>query len=303
MSTVQNLSIEGQKEARRRAADAVWQRQQERLRLHRALAVALRKHERTLHAAAGEASASHREHTALAATLAALDAQLAAAEEAWREAEGTVRAARSAATGREAEAAASALASVARASGRTLADVEAALREHLHHVAGLGEEWDALTERLAEASRLGREVGLMVRDARLMTPTALTLLTLQHNGYRLREAQTHEGLIAYFVSADGTHEVAVRHRPPEQTALTQALDQEVAFQIQFETFGQEGEACLDVLEDFVLGVEEAALGRVTYAGPGQYPKRDGDSGIPIPVRETAGPSRLPQRGTGEREQR
>ncbi|MDX1548826.1 MAG: hypothetical protein R3247_17640, partial [Rhodothermales bacterium] len=90
---------------------------------------------------------------------------------------------------------------------------------------------------------------------------------------------------------------------PEATALAQALDHEAAFQIQFETFGQEGEACLDVLEDFVLGVEEAALGRVTYAGPGQYPKRDGDSGIPVPVRLASGPSRLPQRGDGEREQR
>ncbi|MDX1548303.1 MAG: hypothetical protein R3247_14995, partial [Rhodothermales bacterium] len=223
MSTVQNLSIEGQKEARRRAADAVWQRQQQRLRLHRALTDALQRHERDLRDAAGEAAAADHAHGDLHASLRALDAQLIAAERAWQEAEGSVHAARRAGEG-EAAATADALARAARTSHRALADVEEALRAHIHRAPHLGAETDALAEQLAEAARLGQEVGLLVHDARLMTPTALTLLTLQHNGYRLREAQTHEGLIAYFVSADGTHEVAVRHRPPEATALAQALD-------------------------------------------------------------------------------
>ena len=302
MSTIQGLSIEAQEEARRRARDELYRRQQERLELNRALIEAVR-------AGLAEAGASGREQASLREALEALRAQLADADAEWE----AVRAAR--ASGREAAPSTTEglrrLAAAVRSGAQALESIEAALREAAHRLDYLtrsaeGDEAAAraLREKLSRAAQLSAEMTFLLRDARLVTPTVLTLLAMQSNGYTLRETTSKDGLIGYFVSADRSHQVAVRHRPAgaQRSELARALEQETAYQMEVETFQQQGEACLDVLEDFVLGLEETHLADVTWAPPRRYPKRDGASGIPVPVPVSpADVAAIPPRAERERE--
>ncbi len=279
MSTIQGLSIEAQDEARRRAIDEVYRRQQERLELSRELVDVLRQEQEV-----------RRAHIDLQADLDALHTRLAEVEATWEAMQLAHEAPREAEAQQEAE---DRLARTMQAGLRAADLLEDGLRmasRRLDYLPAASVEVDqrALQEKLERSAQLGTELTFLLRDPRLLTPAVLTLLAMQGNGYDLRETLSKDGLIGYFVSTDRTHQVAVRHRPAAgPSAFQQQLEEETAYQMEVETFQQEGDACLDVLEDFVLGLEATEMAGVTWAAPRHYPKRDGDSGIPVPVPVTA----------------
>ncbi len=136
----------------------------------------------------------------------------------------------------------------------------------------------ALSAQTARLSQLTRELDFLTQQRELLVPAVVTLSAMQSNGYVLRDTVTRDGLIAYFESADKGHDVAVRHR----TAVTQGQP----WELDAETFGLQGEGCLFVLDDFVAAAEETGIAELEPAGPARLPKRDGETGIPLPVYPT-----------------
>lgn len=129
-----------------------------------------------------------------------------------------------------------------------------------------------------EIQQLECELHFITQQEQLLAPTIMTLVAMRENGYVLRETLSHDDMIAYFESADQSHEVAVRQRSvqQEQSAFADRWQMEV------ETFRLSDEACLDVLEDFVMGMEELGEVGMLQQTSQRYPKRDGDV-LPVPA--------------------
>ncbi len=136
-----------------------------------------------------------------------------------------------------------------------------------------------LEDRLARLHEIRRELALLDADARLGVPVLMTLMAMEQNGYTLVETVDTEGWVAYFESQDQQHRIAVRCQSAE------------APRIEAETLSDQalGEECLGILEDFQLGLEGTGLARVELKSR-LYPKRDGQTGIPV-RRPTSGRNR------------
>jgi len=139
-----------------------------------------------------------------------------------------------------------------------------------------GELAGLLQQTQARLDQLSREVDFVTRDPALAVPSMLTLLAMEAGSYTLRETLSEEGLVAYFASADGAHEVAVRHAPVESSSAF-----EERWALEAETFRLAGESCLAIMEDFETACEEQELARLRPASPRHYPKRDGEF-LPVP---------------------
>lgn len=129
-----------------------------------------------------------------------------------------------------------------------------------------------LANKTAQLQQLERELKFVTQNADLQVETMITMMAMRSNGYVLRNTLSKEGLIAYFDKVDGSHQVAVRHRKPSAFSHL--------WELEAETFAVKGEACLDIMEDFVDGLEETEAVEVQLKSR-RYPKRDG-TGLPIP---------------------
>jgi hypothetical protein len=130
----------------------------------------------------------------------------------------------------------------------------------------------------AQTRQLEQQLDFVTRSRELELPAVATLVSMQTNGYTLRETVDADGLVAYFEDSERTHQIAVRLRSPETSGTLNAE----RWQLEVETFHLAGEECLFVLEDFVEGMREAELGTAELVAR-RYPKTDGDSGIPVPA--------------------
>lgn len=127
--------------------------------------------------------------------------------------------------------------------------------------------WDA---NRAELKRIQDEIHFLTHDPALLTPAALTLMSMSANGYVLSQMLPQEGLIAYFEKADQSHQIAVRTRLAGTTPV-KSLTQ---WEVEVETFGLIGDECLDVLDDFIATSEETGLAEVELTQR-RYPKPEG----------------------------
>ncbi|MBI4317673.1 MAG: hypothetical protein HY675_04215 [Chloroflexi bacterium] len=162
-----------------------------------------------------------------------------------------------------------------------VADVSAAVTGSLRSLGisierdeGERQQLEAMAE---ESARLSREVQFVSQDPQLRVPAMATLSAMQANGYVLRETVDKDGLVGYFQDREKTHQIAVRIQPPEQAGSGHSE----RWRMEVETFHLAGEECLYVLEDFVEGVKETSVVAAELVER-RYPKRDGESGIPLP---------------------
>jgi hypothetical protein len=142
-------------------------------------------------------------------------------------------------------------------------------------------------EKMQRLQQMESELSFITAQPEVGFSALLTLQAMRASGYRLRETLSKDGLIAYFESEDAAHQIAVRCRSPQSLG-----PQSERWEMEAETFEIKDESCCGVMNDFFEGLEETDLCTITVKER-KYPKRDGETGIPVPrqrLRERHGES-------------
>ncbi len=143
-------------------------------------------------------------------------------------------------------------------------------------------------------SRVEAELSFVTARAESAPMAMLTLMSMEQNGYVLREAATRGDLVSYFQRADEAHILAVRIKP-----IGSDSESVEAWDLMAETFEIAGEGCHGMIEDFDTAINELTDDAVTRRPHAQVLKRDGKRPrrLPSPPRRARTTARRRQRAT------